>query len=142
MVPDSYLDSMDLQSRTVTWRERVVSGQRHVAAAGSDAAGSDAAVVGVVSWTADASPQQVDELNTLYVSVALHGTGLAGELLAVALGTRAARLWVFEANNQARRFYGKHGFAATGAAQVDPGTGVWELELARPAAIEEYRRLV
>jgi len=137
VVPDSYLDSMDLQSRTVTWRERVVSGQRHVAAAWSDAA-----VVGVVSWTADASPQQVDELNTLYVSVALHGTGLAGELLAVALGTRAARLWVFEANNQARRFYGKHGFAATGAAQVDPGTGVWELELARPAAIEEYRRLV
>jgi len=71
VVPDSYLDSMDLQSRTVTWRERVVSGQRHVAAAWSDAA-----VVGVVSWTADASPQQVDELNTLYVSVALHGTGL------------------------------------------------------------------
>jgi len=131
VVPDSYLDSMDLEARTATWRARVVSGQRHVWAAWSGAA-----VVGVVSWTLNLSPRQVDELNTLYVSVGLHGTGLAGELLAVALGDRTARLWVFEANHRARNFYSKHGFAATGAAQPDPGTGVRELELARPATFE------
>ena len=129
IVPDAYLDAMDLELRTATWRERVALGLRHVVAAWDGEV-----VVGVVSWTTTRLPNGADELNTLYVDASRYGSGLADELLAVAVGTKPAHLWVFEANHRARRFYARHGFSATGAAQIDPGTGVHELELARTAA--------
>ena len=128
IVPDAFLDAMDLEVRTAAWRERVVFGRRHVVAAWD---GAD--VIGVVSWTT-APPNVADELNTLYVHASRFGSGLAAELLDVAVGTKPARLWVFEANHRARRFYAKHGFTATGVAQIDPDTGVNELELGRKSA--------
>ncbi len=129
IVPGAYLDAMNLERRTAGWRERVVSGLRHVVGAWDGEA-----VVGVVSWTTTGLPNAADELNTLYVDAAQYGSGLADDLLDVAVGAKPARLWVFEANHRARRFYARHGFLATGAAQIDPGTGVHELELARTSA--------
>ena len=129
IVADDYLDAMNLKVRTAAWRERVIAGRRQVVAAWEGTA-----VVGVVSWTAAALPAAADELNTLYVAAPWYGSGLAVELLHLAVGTNPARLWVFGANHRARRFYTKHGFVPTGASQDDPDTGVHEVELARPGA--------
>lgn len=51
-------------------------------------------------------------LNHLFVEPAHHGRGVGSALLAAALPAAAGpvRLWVFQRNAQARRFYERHGF--------------------------------
>ena len=56
------------------------------------------------------------ELHAIYVEPDLIGTGVGTELLLygeaeLARAHRAATLWVFEANERARRFYERHGWA-------------------------------
>lgn len=61
----------------------------------------------------------------LYVDPDRCGTGLGTQLLALAKQERPGglRLWTFEANTGARRFYERHGFAVTGATQGDNEEG-------------------
>lgn len=47
---------------------------------------------------------------------------LAARLLDLALGDAAARLWVFEENLRAQRFYAKHRFVPSGQRLLDPDT--------------------
>ncbi len=49
----------------------------------------------------------------LYVEPALIGQGIGGELIALAKRERPTglRLWTFETNVQAQRFYERHGFS-------------------------------
>ncbi len=62
-----------------------------------------------------------DELLHFGTAPATWGSGLASDLLGAVLraaadqGRPLTRLWVFEANTRARRFYEKHGWQATGA---------------------------
>ena len=55
-----------------------------------------------------------DWLDQLYVEPELTGRGIGRELLEVAKRERprGLRLWTFEANAGARRFYERHGFVA------------------------------
>jgi GNAT superfamily N-acetyltransferase len=124
LVPQTYLDTQGVAQRRVRWAASLASGTRE-----SVLALDDDVVAGTVSWTAE-------DLESLYVAATHRGTGLADRLLDVALGDRAARLWVFRDNLRARRFYARHGFTVVeGSEQVDPGTGVPEVRMTRPARV-------
>lgn len=60
-------------------------------------------------------------IDQLYVEPGHTGRGIGGRLMAVAKQQRprALRLWTFEANVRARRFYERHGFVATGSTADD-----------------------
>ena len=60
-----------------------------------------------------------------------HGTGIADDLRAVAVGDRAAYLWVLEGNDRAQAFYQRHGFVDEGGRKPEPDTGVVEIRMAR-----------
>jgi len=53
-------------------------------------------------------------VDQLYVEPALTGQGIGGELIALAKRERPSglRLWTFESNVRARRFYERHGFSS------------------------------
>lgn len=55
-----------------------------------------------------------DWVDQLYVEPALTGQGIGGELISLAKRQRpyGLRLWTFESNLGARRFYERHGFDA------------------------------
>ncbi|HEY7814335.1 MAG TPA: GNAT family N-acetyltransferase [Nakamurella sp.] len=62
------------------------------------------------------APARDRELWAIYVRATEYGSGLADRLLdAVLPGQAPAELWVFEANDRARRFYARHGFKSDGA---------------------------
>ncbi|GAA1770274.1 hypothetical protein GCM10009767_30170 [Kocuria aegyptia] len=63
------------------------------------------------------------QLFQLYVQRAAHGTGLGAALLAHAIGSAGAYLWIMDGNARAERFYAKHGFRAL--AESFPAGGPW-----------------
>ncbi|MCZ2819303.1 GNAT family N-acetyltransferase [Modestobacter sp. VKM Ac-2977] len=80
----------------------------------------------------DEPPVRAEELTTLYLRVAQHGSGLGQALLGAVLGSRPASLWVAEENPRARRFYARNGFRPDGARQVvDSWEGLAEIRLVR-----------
>jgi GNAT superfamily N-acetyltransferase len=127
LVPQDYLDRVGVSDREVRWRHRLLTADRRVALA-ADPKG----LVGVVSW-ADASIDDGPELElkSLYVAAEYHGVGVATRLLARALGSAPAHLWVFEGNVRAHAFYRKHGFDFDGHRTIDPDTGVPEQRMSR-----------
>ncbi len=66
-----------------------------------------------------------DWVDQLYVDPTWTGKGVGSCLLAVAKERRSAglRLWTFQANARARRFYERHGFVATNATDGDNEEG-------------------
>ena len=122
LVPEAFLNAMDLQIRTEAWRRRIELREREVVLA---VTGIE--LVGVARWT----PAALTELNTLYVSERARGTGLAARLLEAAIADGPATLWVFSGNARALRFYEKHGFDLEGERRIDAGTGIEETRLTR-----------
>jgi hypothetical protein len=49
----------------------------------------------------------------------------------VAIGKEPASLWVFEANERARAFYRKQGFAEDGSSVDEPYFGIPEIRMVR-----------
>jgi GNAT superfamily N-acetyltransferase len=66
-----------------------------------------------------------DWIDQLYVEPGRTGGGIGGRLMAVAKRQRpsALRLWTFETNIRARRFYERHGFVATDSTAGDNEEG-------------------
>lgn len=129
IVPAEYLATMaDLRTRMQRWAPRLDRPDSTVCVA---LAGSE--VVGEIWVTSTDGPVALPdvELHSLYVRRSEYGSGLADELIAVALGDAPAWLWVFSVNERARRFYRRHGFVEQGVRQIDPGTGVEELRMVR-----------
>ena len=60
-------------------------------------------------------------IDQLYVEPGRTGRGIGGRLIAVAKEERpyALKLWTFQANARARRFYERHGFVETGSTVGD-----------------------
>ncbi|GAB4081711.1 GNAT family N-acetyltransferase [Modestobacter muralis] len=88
-------------------------------------ASADGEVVGFaqVVPSRDTPPVREEELVSLYLRAAHHGSGLGQALLDAVLDDRPASLWVAEQNARARRFYERNGFSADGAREVDES---WE----------------
>ncbi|WP_232792290.1 GNAT family N-acetyltransferase [Actinacidiphila yeochonensis] len=126
IVPQPYLDAMDVEVDAAERREMLVrgAGRAHNLVA-EDAVGE------VVGWAAfgpyrgEPAGGPLAELYTLYVLPARVGTGvgraLTAEVLrrAAALGCSRLALWVVAENARARRFYAAAGFAPDGTAAVE-----------------------
>jgi GNAT superfamily N-acetyltransferase len=113
---------MNPEERAAAWRQRLLSGERKIAAAWYDGQ-----IVGAVSWT----PGAVNELNTLYLRADQRGTGLAARLLDASIADGPAGVWIFDGNARAERFYEKHGFQLTGERAIDAETEMPEQRLRR-----------
>jgi L-amino acid N-acyltransferase YncA len=122
ILPQPYLDAMDVEADAVLRREMLVraAGRVHNLVA-EDGPGR------VVGWAAfgpyrgEPAGSPLAELYTLYVHPERVGTGvgraLTAEVLrrAAAMGGERIALWVLARNARARRFYEAAGFAADGA---------------------------
>ena len=74
------------------------------------------------------------ELAALYVTPARWRQGVGRALVKTALSRdEEVTLWVFAQNGRARSFYATLGFVDDDAQAVDPGTGVPEVRMRRPA---------
>ena len=121
MMPDDVLDGMDIEgwaARAEVWlQEREGRGRDWVAEAQGE----------VVGWASRFLPARdedlgptVAELVAIYVLPSHWGNGLGHALFEVVVadlltqGTTEISLWVVEANDRARRFYERQGFAADG----------------------------
>lgn len=73
-----------------------------------------------------------DRIAELYVDSFFENCGIGGEVIEFAVQQEnCRRLWVLEKNEDARRFYEKHGFAATGARRLEEGTPEYIVEMER-----------
>ena len=63
-----------------------------------------------------------DRIEELYVDHFFENRGIGGELMAFAIEQNCSFLWVLEKNEDARRFYGRYGFAPTGEKRLEEGT--------------------
>ena len=124
LVPEDYLQRVGDREREARWRERIGRELRSVVVAEENGV-----MQGVVSWALGSDKEL--ELTSLYVAAAARGTGLAGELFTEAIGSKAAYLWVFEANARAIRFYANHGFLTIGVRESDVDTGLWQIQMRR-----------
>jgi GNAT superfamily N-acetyltransferase len=127
LVPQAYLDRVSVEDREVRWRDRLGSGARKIALAESGNA-----LIGVVSWAEPDNSDAPDlELMSLYVAAGHRGSGVASDLMYLAIGAAPAHLWVFEKNPRAQAFYAKHGFLFDGHRKVDDDTSLWERRFVR-----------
>lgn len=113
---DTLLDTLALDRWVPVFEKGIEAGSPALAIL--SVAGADAAAISY--GPAESSGPGEAELHALYALPAYWGGGVAARLLAHAVEALAAdgmvsvRLFVAEPNARARRFYEKHGFAATG----------------------------
>ena len=124
VVPDPIIDSWDRASAGALWRGYLEPGSGHRVVVAS----SDNGVIGVVRWSNVGTDVTIE---SLYVHPDASGAGAGGRLVdyvrdAVGAAERI-RLWVFEANAPARRFYERHGFMPDGRRQVEDAYGEPEI---------------
>lgn len=75
-----------------------------------------------------------DRIEELYVDSFFENGGIGGRLIEFAIGKNGRYLWVLEKNADARRFYEKHGFTATGARRLQEGTTEYVIEMVHKAS--------
>jgi ribosomal protein S18 acetylase RimI-like enzyme len=144
IVPDSFLDTMDVARREQGWSRWVsMPSPDAVFVATND--GDDVvaySAVCAVRDDADAHPARpTGELVAIYADPSVVGTGAghavheAGVAELVVAGFRHAVLWVFEDNAAARAFYERHGWTSDGVRTE------FEIGEARPMEIRYSRPL-
>ncbi len=131
LVPQSYLNALDPDALVGTWQTTLASTDwpRRGVFVLLDGEPAGGRVCGFVclspSRDADADPEVVGEIQTLYLEPEAFGTGCAVLLLTAAVdelrsaGFRCAGLWALGTNGRARRFYERHGWQADGATKVN-----------------------
>jgi GNAT superfamily N-acetyltransferase len=134
LMPADYLDGLDPVAFAAHWIEMLA---RPSAGVGHWLARDERGVVGITSSgpARDHEAPVPFELYAINVLVRGHGSGVARDLLAHAIGDAAAYLWVLEANQRARAFYGRHGFADDGGRKQEPDTGALEVRMSRDAVV-------
>ena len=128
LVPDDYLASTTVEVRAARWDSRIRTGKRWVFLALTDGR-----LDGVVSAgdRRDGGTDPTLELMSLYVRASARDGGLGSRLLAAAIHTQPAVLYVFEGNVGAIRFYRRHGFEFDGHSELDADTGVTTARMVR-----------
>lgn len=128
VIPDSYLDSMDVVERTALWRGFLAEETPT-----DYVVERDGAVVGFVNvgpYRADAAAPGCGEIWAMYVHPDHWGCGAGYALMQRAIahlgeaGLATGFLWVLEENPRARRFYERQGWSADQQTQVESIGGV------------------
>ncbi|MFD9243332.1 GNAT family N-acetyltransferase [Streptomyces sp. NPDC059556] len=140
LLPGPYLDALDVEERTATWRARLTAPERSAVLVETGPDDRVRAFSCFRAWPDEEFDRWTTaELAALYALPEVWGTGVGRALLAastealVARGFRTAALWVFAGNARGRRFYEAAGWRADGEA-VREETGGRMLEELR------YRR--
>jgi GNAT superfamily N-acetyltransferase len=128
IVPQDVLDNLSIERRAGFWAGLLADPGE----ARTWVAEREGAVVGFAGTNTREESEAAElpagsvELTMLYVLAKAWGAGIGRGLLAAAVALHAARrapllsLWVFEANDRARRFYERAGWLADGAARHLP----------------------
>lgn len=146
-IPDTYLDSMSIESRTARWQEILedLDSQRGVFVAEIEDKVVGFCVVG--RSRDDGSDDSTGELYAIYVDAQSmnRGVGLAlirgGQEYLGAQGYTKATLWVLESNQRARRFYERQGWAPDGAMQTIEFAGASILELRYAVSLPKQSKI-
>ena len=133
LLPADYLAALDPTAGPARWRERIERPP------GVDrwVARDDDGIVGM----ATSGPGRDDDAPGAARAVRDQRAAprprqrVADDLMAVAVGDRAAYLWVLDGNDRARAFYRRHGFADDGGRKPEPDTGVVEIRMSRAAVV-------
>jgi ribosomal protein S18 acetylase RimI-like enzyme len=123
LVPAEYLARMTVVTRTERWGGRIRAGDRSIFLAENDGQ-----IEGVVSFGEGVEGL---ELMSLYIAASIRSSGLGSRLLDLAVGDRAAILWVFRDNPRAIAFYRRHRFELDGAESIDEDTGMTLVRMSR-----------
>ncbi|MDI3407006.1 GNAT family N-acetyltransferase [Streptomyces cavernicola] len=140
LIPQSYLDAMDIAADTERCRERQARGDPAVVGLVAERAGTTVGWASFGPYRDSDLPPTDTELYALYVHPEHIGTGAGRALMrsvlahCTALATPRVRLWVLRDNMRARRFYASAGFTPDGAEEVSEldGVRVPELRLTLP----------
>jgi ribosomal protein S18 acetylase RimI-like enzyme len=123
-MPDEFLDSLSVAGRTEMWRKLILQPGRVLLVA-DDLDGSIRGFCALIqSRDADAK-STIAEIAAIYVSPDDWGQGIGQKLLSAAVsralgnGFSELTLWVLDANQRARRFYEKFGFAPDGSTKEE-----------------------
>lgn len=137
IVPDVVLDGLD-EAEIASWLRHLVTTTEQTTIVCED---RDGEPLGFVRYGTEPNDARTGHVYALYVH-ALHARrGLGRRLLEHALGALSERghedvtLWVFEANDAARRLYTALGFVPDGATRVEPQYGAPEIRLRRNAYV-------
>jgi len=130
-VPESYLNSLDPESKVDGWVEIIAREDTGVYLA--EAAGRALGFASVGPAQDEDAEQEDRSLYTMYLDPEAWGLGVAKELMTRVdddVPTQGAlTLWVFEKNARARKFYERHGFKADGVERLEEYAGEHLLEL-------------
>jgi ribosomal protein S18 acetylase RimI-like enzyme len=135
-VPDTVLNALNIESRTVFFHERLTQlrGQLFVAEDGGSLVGYCDLIP---SRDKDADPEVVAEIGAIYILPAHWRKGAGRALCDSALaearrrGYKGVTLWVLASNVAARHFYQAMGFSLDGAKKADTMKGGHELHEVR-----------
>ncbi len=142
LVPQEYLDSLDLVQRAGAWKrmlERPDSSRSATVVMDSGDVLAGFASLGPTRDD-DQIPAQVGEVRAIYLLPDACGNGLGRQLMAAALehltvaGFEQASLWVLDSNVRARRFYEAGDWSLDGAVKDDDSLGfrLTEIRYRRP----------
>lgn len=137
VVPDDYLAQLDASTRAEAWRSLLDDAARGMWVW---VAVEDDHVLGFASLGAsrdEDADRSTMEIYTIYLEPAAWGRGVARELMRTVLATvpegASVTLWALDANDRARHFHRRHGFAPDGVDRVEEIGG-------RPLREIRYRR--
>ncbi|MEV0710804.1 GNAT family N-acetyltransferase [Nocardia aurea] len=137
LVPRHVLDAFDVDRRAAQWERMRVKYPHgtHIALSGDTVIGF--ASVGAPKDTPAASEL---ELTALYVRASWYGTGVADDLIGIALpDDLRCSLWVFDENPRAQAFYRRHGFVFDGARKIEDFTPALMVRMVRAPGRDDLR---
>lgn len=124
LVPDDFLNGLDLNRRTENWRARLGGGKQSEPVWVGVDGGNVAGFVSVGPSRDEDADTDTGELYAIYVLAEHQGHGVGQALIGVAASWlesryRSATLWVLEANERSRRFYERSGWRFDGSIKRD-----------------------
>lgn len=134
VLPPHVIDVFDETNARELWQaplETPGPGTRGIVAVDGDR------VAGIMRVGRDPDQPAIGHVFSLYVDPEAQGGGIGGRLMDEGVswlraeGLTAATLWVFAANDAARRFYARHGWSPDGGTRVEAAFGEPEVRLRR-----------
>lgn len=134
VVAEDYLAGLDVTTRTAWWRDVLVGAEARSMSVW--VAQDDGHIVGFSSLgpSLDEDADRMTlQIYTIYLEPSAWGQGVARELMRTVLASVPpavpVTLWVLSANERARHFYRRHGFAPDGVERLETIGGKEYLEI-------------